>query len=161
MGTTQQVHPEAGGSEGLGGGGSRSRPVALTSHCLAQGSCRSFEMRTLSTWLSPDPGKDACTPSDTPSLPTVGPVGSRWRDYSALAVIMAGIAFGFHQLYKVGPPSQGPLAFSPFCPLPSFTCVERSAWLPWQERGCGQRQHVPANTLWRFKSTSCPGISPG
>ncbi|XP_023388407.1 peroxisomal membrane protein PEX14 isoform X1 [Pteropus vampyrus] len=28
------------------------------------------------------------------------PVGSRWRDYSALAVIMAGIAFGFHQLYK-------------------------------------------------------------
>ncbi|ELK28013.1 Peroxisomal membrane protein PEX14 [Myotis davidii] len=29
-----------------------------------------------------------------------GPVGSRWRDYSALAVIMAGIAFGFHQLYK-------------------------------------------------------------
>ncbi|XP_016070120.1 PREDICTED: peroxisomal membrane protein PEX14 isoform X4 [Miniopterus natalensis] len=29
-----------------------------------------------------------------------GPVGSRWRDYSALAVIMAGIAFGFHHLYK-------------------------------------------------------------
>nr|KAF6444751.1 peroxisomal biogenesis factor 14 [Molossus molossus] len=29
-----------------------------------------------------------------------GPGGSRWRDYSALAVIMAGIAFGFHQLYK-------------------------------------------------------------
>ncbi|XP_016070119.1 PREDICTED: peroxisomal membrane protein PEX14 isoform X3 [Miniopterus natalensis] len=28
------------------------------------------------------------------------PVGSRWRDYSALAVIMAGIAFGFHHLYK-------------------------------------------------------------
>ncbi|XP_036112330.1 peroxisomal membrane protein PEX14 isoform X2 [Molossus molossus] len=28
------------------------------------------------------------------------PGGSRWRDYSALAVIMAGIAFGFHQLYK-------------------------------------------------------------
>ncbi|KAF6110647.1 peroxisomal biogenesis factor 14 [Phyllostomus discolor] len=28
------------------------------------------------------------------------PVGSRWRDYSALAIIMAGIAFGFHQLYK-------------------------------------------------------------
>lgn len=28
------------------------------------------------------------------------PGGSRWRDYGALAVIMAGIAFGFHQLYK-------------------------------------------------------------
>ncbi|XP_008567032.1 PREDICTED: peroxisomal membrane protein PEX14 isoform X2 [Galeopterus variegatus] len=28
------------------------------------------------------------------------PAGSRWRDYGALAVIMAGIAFGFHQLYK-------------------------------------------------------------
>ncbi|XP_004411192.1 PREDICTED: peroxisomal membrane protein PEX14 [Odobenus rosmarus divergens] len=27
-------------------------------------------------------------------------VGSRWRDYGALAVITAGIAFGFHQLYK-------------------------------------------------------------
>ncbi|XP_066231140.1 peroxisomal membrane protein PEX14 [Saccopteryx leptura] len=31
---------------------------------------------------------------------TSGPAGSRWRDYSALAIIMAGIAFGFHQLYK-------------------------------------------------------------
>ncbi|NWY65873.1 PEX14 protein, partial [Erithacus rubecula] len=29
-----------------------------------------------------------------------GPPGSRWRDYGALAIIMAGIAFGFHQLYK-------------------------------------------------------------
>uniref|UniRef100_A0A8C6MUL3 Peroxisomal membrane protein PEX14 n=1 Tax=Mus spicilegus TaxID=10103 RepID=A0A8C6MUL3_MUSSI len=28
------------------------------------------------------------------------PRGSRWRDYGALAIIMAGIAFGFHQLYK-------------------------------------------------------------
>ncbi|XP_043355907.1 peroxisomal membrane protein PEX14 isoform X3 [Dermochelys coriacea] len=28
------------------------------------------------------------------------PPGSRWRDYGALAIIMAGIAFGFHQLYK-------------------------------------------------------------
>uniref|UniRef100_A0A8C0ABG1 Peroxisomal membrane protein PEX14 n=1 Tax=Bos mutus grunniens TaxID=30521 RepID=A0A8C0ABG1_BOSMU len=28
------------------------------------------------------------------------PAGSRWRDYSALAIIMAGITFGFHQLYK-------------------------------------------------------------
>ncbi|XP_029434996.1 peroxisomal membrane protein PEX14 isoform X2 [Rhinatrema bivittatum] len=26
--------------------------------------------------------------------------GSRWRDYGALAIIMTGIAFGFHQLYK-------------------------------------------------------------
>uniref|UniRef100_F7DIE6 Peroxisomal membrane protein PEX14 n=1 Tax=Monodelphis domestica TaxID=13616 RepID=F7DIE6_MONDO len=26
--------------------------------------------------------------------------GSRWRDYGALTIIMAGIAFGFHQLYK-------------------------------------------------------------
>ncbi|KAM8790131.1 peroxisomal membrane protein PEX14 [Rhynchonycteris naso] len=31
---------------------------------------------------------------------TSGPEGSRWRDYSALAIIMTGIAFGFHQLYK-------------------------------------------------------------
>lgn len=31
----------------------------------------------------------------------LGPPGSRWRDYGALAIIMAGIAFGFHQLYKV------------------------------------------------------------
>ncbi|XP_060026907.1 peroxisomal membrane protein PEX14 isoform X3 [Erinaceus europaeus] len=29
-----------------------------------------------------------------------GQGGSRWRDYGALAVIMAGIAFGFHQLYR-------------------------------------------------------------
>ncbi|CAH7445655.1 Pex14 [Phodopus roborovskii] len=28
------------------------------------------------------------------------PGSSRWRDYGALAIIMAGIAFGFHQLYK-------------------------------------------------------------
>nr|XP_060614886.1 peroxisomal membrane protein PEX14 [Anolis sagrei ordinatus] len=28
------------------------------------------------------------------------PPSSRWRDYGALAIIMAGIAFGFHQLYK-------------------------------------------------------------
>lgn len=28
------------------------------------------------------------------------PAGSRWRDYGALAIILAGIAFGFHQLYK-------------------------------------------------------------
>ncbi|XP_048872354.1 peroxisomal membrane protein PEX14 isoform X2 [Brienomyrus brachyistius] len=28
------------------------------------------------------------------------PTGPRWRDYGALAVIMAGIAFGFHHLYR-------------------------------------------------------------
>ncbi|XP_013887883.1 serrate RNA effector molecule homolog [Austrofundulus limnaeus] len=28
------------------------------------------------------------------------PTGYRWRDYGALTVIMVGIAFGFHQLYK-------------------------------------------------------------
>ncbi|XP_037684476.1 peroxisomal membrane protein PEX14 isoform X3 [Choloepus didactylus] len=28
------------------------------------------------------------------------PYSSRWRDYGALAIIMAGVAFGFHQLYK-------------------------------------------------------------
>uniref|UniRef100_A0A2K5CN02 Peroxisomal membrane protein PEX14 n=1 Tax=Aotus nancymaae TaxID=37293 RepID=A0A2K5CN02_AOTNA len=28
------------------------------------------------------------------------PPGSRWRDHGALAIITAGIAFGFHQLYK-------------------------------------------------------------
>uniref|UniRef100_A0A8C6ZDC0 Peroxisomal membrane protein PEX14 n=1 Tax=Nothoprocta perdicaria TaxID=30464 RepID=A0A8C6ZDC0_NOTPE len=42
-----------------------------------------------------------------PLLPTqpappvlYSPPASRWRDYGALAIIMAGIAFGFHQLYK-------------------------------------------------------------
>ncbi|XP_048206170.1 peroxisomal membrane protein PEX14 isoform X1 [Perognathus longimembris pacificus] len=37
-------------------------------------------------------------PHLTPQLYSSG--GSRWRDYGALAIIMAGIAFGFHQLYK-------------------------------------------------------------
>ncbi|CAN2388076.1 Peroxisomal membrane anchor protein (Pex14p) conserved region [Pristimantis euphronides] len=53
---------------------------------------------------------------DPPPLSTVGiphpghqhhlaiqpyhPPPSRWREYGALAVILAGIAFGFHQLYK-------------------------------------------------------------
>jgi len=27
--------------------------------------------------------------------------GYRWRDYSAMAVIMAGMAFGFYHLYRV------------------------------------------------------------
>lgn len=30
-----------------------------------------------------------------------GPSGYRWRDYSAMAVIMAGMAFGFYHLYRV------------------------------------------------------------
>ncbi|XP_042607248.1 peroxisomal membrane protein PEX14 isoform X1 [Cyprinus carpio] len=29
-----------------------------------------------------------------------GPSGYRWRDYTALAVILAGMAFGFHHLYR-------------------------------------------------------------
>lgn len=60
--------------------------------------------------------RDASASSpDVPSPPTLGPAGSRWRDYSALAIIMAGIAFGFHQLYKVSCPSLHPLgaALSP------------------------------------------------
>ncbi|XP_041859616.1 peroxisomal membrane protein PEX14 [Melanotaenia boesemani] len=30
----------------------------------------------------------------------LSPAGYRWRDYGAIAIIMMGIAFGFHQLYK-------------------------------------------------------------
>lgn len=32
---------------------------------------------------------------------SAGPPGYRWRDYGALAIIMAGMAFGFHHLYRV------------------------------------------------------------
>ncbi|MEJ1272449.1 peroxisomal biogenesis factor 14 [Cricetulus griseus] len=41
-------------------------------------------------------------PVQTPHLiaQPCSPGSSRWRDYGALAIIMAGIAFGFHQLYK-------------------------------------------------------------
>ncbi|XP_053256894.1 peroxisomal membrane protein PEX14 [Podarcis raffonei] len=39
-------------------------------------------------------------PTQPPHLAPHSPPGSRWRDYGALAIIMAGIAFGFHQLYK-------------------------------------------------------------
>ncbi|XP_071431841.1 peroxisomal membrane protein PEX14 isoform X2 [Pithys albifrons albifrons] len=39
-------------------------------------------------------------PAQPPHPAPYGPPGSRWRDYGALAIIMAGIAFGFHQLYK-------------------------------------------------------------
>lgn len=52
------------------------------------------------------PGPFLLTPA---FLLTPGPAGSRWRDYSALAIIMAGIAFGFHQLYKVSRPPCAPL----------------------------------------------------
>ncbi|CAL8280458.1 unnamed protein product [Boreogadus saida] len=33
------------------------------------------------------------------------PPGYRWRDYSAMAVVMVGVAFGLQHLYKV----RGPL----------------------------------------------------
>ncbi|XP_060930252.1 peroxisomal membrane protein PEX14 isoform X1 [Limanda limanda] len=37
----------------------------------------------------------------TQLVPVVhSPAGYRWRDYGALTIIMVGIAFGFHQLYK-------------------------------------------------------------
>ncbi|KAM6216904.1 peroxisomal membrane protein PEX14 [Rhynchocyon petersi] len=40
-------------------------------------------------------------PVQPPHLPQpYRPSGSQWRDYGALAIIMTGIAFGFHQLYK-------------------------------------------------------------
>ncbi|NWZ15970.1 PEX14 protein, partial [Agelaius phoeniceus] len=39
-------------------------------------------------------------PAQPPHPVVYSPPGSRWRDYGALAIIMAGIAFGFHQLYK-------------------------------------------------------------
>uniref|UniRef100_K7FLY3 Peroxisomal membrane protein PEX14 n=1 Tax=Pelodiscus sinensis TaxID=13735 RepID=K7FLY3_PELSI len=39
-------------------------------------------------------------PTQPPHLLPYSPPGSRWRDYGALAIIMAGIAFGFQQLYK-------------------------------------------------------------
>ncbi|KAM3922191.1 peroxisomal membrane protein PEX14 [Leptodactylus fuscus] len=56
-------------------------------------------------------GHDDPPPLGPPGLPHPGPPHhlavqpyqpppSRWRDYGALAVILAGIAFGFHQLYK-------------------------------------------------------------
>ncbi|XP_063001583.1 peroxisomal membrane protein PEX14 [Elgaria multicarinata webbii] len=46
---------------------------------------------SLSTQLVPNP---------PPHLAPYSPPSSRWRDYGALAIIMAGIAFSFHQLYK-------------------------------------------------------------
>ncbi|KAM7030642.1 peroxisomal membrane protein PEX14 isoform 2-T2 [Acridotheres tristis] len=54
-----------------------------------------------STDESPCPGAATQPVPAQPPPPVVySPPGSRWRDYGALAIIMAGIAFGFHQLYK-------------------------------------------------------------
>ncbi|XP_053136739.1 peroxisomal membrane protein PEX14 isoform X2 [Hemicordylus capensis] len=39
-------------------------------------------------------------PTQPSHLAPYSPPSSRWRDYGALAIILAGIAFGFHQLYK-------------------------------------------------------------
>ncbi|XP_032094257.1 peroxisomal membrane protein PEX14 [Thamnophis elegans] len=39
-------------------------------------------------------------PIQSTQLSPYSPPGSRWRDYGALAIIMTGIAIGFHQLYK-------------------------------------------------------------
>ncbi|XP_014747365.1 PREDICTED: peroxisomal membrane protein PEX14 isoform X1 [Sturnus vulgaris] len=54
-----------------------------------------------STDEPPSPGAATHPVPAQPPPPVVySPPGSRWRDYGALAIIMAGIAFGFHQLYK-------------------------------------------------------------
>ncbi|KAK3547107.1 hypothetical protein QTP86_011765 [Hemibagrus guttatus] len=50
----------------------------------------------------------ALSPSGSPHIvhnPALAPAaysppGYRWRDYGALAIIMAGMAFGFHHLYR-------------------------------------------------------------
>ncbi|KAM6434870.1 peroxisomal membrane protein PEX14 isoform 1-T1 [Liasis olivaceus] len=39
-------------------------------------------------------------PTQSTQLTSYSPPSSRWRDYGALAIIMTGIAIGFHQLYK-------------------------------------------------------------
>ena len=60
----------------------------------------------------------------TPSFPLFPvPPGYRWRDYSAMAVIMVGVAFGLQHLYKV----RGPRGrrFSP----PADTQSQGRAWL--------------------------------
>uniref|UniRef100_A0A8C4KPS0 Peroxisomal membrane protein PEX14 n=1 Tax=Dromaius novaehollandiae TaxID=8790 RepID=A0A8C4KPS0_DRONO len=47
------------------------------------------------------PGPSTQLVPNQPTHPVLySPPASRWRDYGALAIIMAGIAFGFHQLYK-------------------------------------------------------------
>ncbi|NXK92456.1 PEX14 protein, partial [Formicarius rufipectus] len=47
-----------------------------------------------------EPPAPATVPAQHPHPLPYSPPGSRWRDYGALTIIMAGIAFGFHQLYK-------------------------------------------------------------
>uniref|UniRef100_UPI00398F39DE peroxisomal membrane protein PEX14 isoform X2 n=1 Tax=Pristiophorus japonicus TaxID=55135 RepID=UPI00398F39DE len=49
--------------------------------------------------LAPASQQHLVQPSHLAVVP-YSPPNSRWREYGALAVIMAGIAFGFHQLYK-------------------------------------------------------------
>ncbi|XP_063064978.1 peroxisomal membrane protein PEX14 isoform X2 [Engraulis encrasicolus] len=50
--------------------------------------------------LAPAPlGPPILHPSQLAPLPHSA-AGYRWRDYGALAIIMAGMAFGFHQLYR-------------------------------------------------------------
>lgn len=103
-------HPTAGTvqSRGPGGEGRQPSPVLMltpnvsTRHTLTE--TRRLSPRALCPQGTPGPF--LLTPA---FLLTPGPAGSRWRDYSALAIIMAGIAFGFHQLYKVSRPPRTPL----------------------------------------------------
>ncbi|XP_018414538.1 PREDICTED: peroxisomal membrane protein PEX14 [Nanorana parkeri] len=46
------------------------------------------------------PGLPLPGPPHQLAVQPYSPPGSRWREYGAIAVILAGIAFGFHQLYK-------------------------------------------------------------
>ncbi|KAI5095638.1 peroxisomal membrane protein PEX14 [Silurus meridionalis] len=55
----------------------------------------SVEALTLSSSGSP---QIIHSPQLSPAL--YSPPGYRWRDYGALAIIMAGMAFGFHHLYR-------------------------------------------------------------
>ncbi|XP_030363496.1 peroxisomal membrane protein PEX14 isoform X2 [Strigops habroptila] len=60
-----------------------------------------FQQSGTSTDEPQSPGPSTQVVPAQPSHPVMySPPGSRWRDYGALAIIMAGIAFGFHQLYK-------------------------------------------------------------
>lgn len=93
------------------------------------------------------------SPCDTPGqrpvlvsysfFSTPGPGGSRWRDYGALAIIMAGIAFGFHQLYKVSCLPGATVLCHPW--HSAFLTLQRhcTQWAPGPEhRGCGGgREH--------------------
>ncbi|XP_067826181.1 peroxisomal membrane protein PEX14 [Heptranchias perlo] len=49
--------------------------------------------------VAPATQQQLVQPSHLAAVP-YSPPNSRWREYGALAIIMAGIAFGFHQLYK-------------------------------------------------------------